>query len=82
MIFVLFVTLIVIFIYLIYKSAEYGDAIATTFGIVGFVLVTLILPIVLDSQPKAMDVYQGKTTLEITYRDGVAVDSCVIFKDK
>lgn len=29
----------------------------------------------------AMDVYQGKTTLEITYRDGVAVDSCVVFKD-
>lgn len=30
--------------------------------------------------PSAMDVYQGKTTLEITYRDGVAIDSCVVFK--
>ena len=29
-----------------------------------------------------MDVYQGKTTLEITYRNGVPVDSVVVFKDK
>ena len=32
--------------------------------------------------PSAMDVYQGKTTLEITYKDGVAIDSVVVFKDK
>ena len=30
--------------------------------------------------PTAMDVYQNKTTLEITYRDGVPVDSVVVFK--
>jgi hypothetical protein len=33
-------------------------------------------------KPTAMDVYQGKTTLEITYKDGVPVDSVVVFKDK
>ena len=33
-------------------------------------------------KPTAMDVYQGKTTLEITYKDSVAIDSVVIFKDK
>ena len=27
-----------------------------------------------------IDVYRGKTTLEITYRDSVAVDSIVVFK--
>jgi len=32
--------------------------------------------------PTAMDVYKGKTTLEITYKDGVPVDSVVVFKDK
>ena len=32
--------------------------------------------------PTAMDVYQGKTTLEITYRDTVTVDSVVVFKDE
>ena len=30
--------------------------------------------------PTAMDVYQGKTTLKITYEDSVAVDSVVVFK--
>ncbi len=32
--------------------------------------------------PTAKDVYQGKTILEITYKDGIPVDSVVIFKDK
>lgn len=32
--------------------------------------------------PTALDVYQGKTTLETTYKDGVAIDSVVVFKDK
>lgn len=30
--------------------------------------------------PTAIDVYQGKTTLEITYRDSIPVDSVVVFK--
>ena len=33
------------------------------------------------STPKAIDVYRGRTTLEITYRDSVTVDSIVVFKD-
>lgn len=35
-----------------------------------------------DSEPKptALDVYRGKTTLEITYRDSVAIDSVVVYK--
>lgn len=32
--------------------------------------------------PTAIDVYQGKTTLEITYRDSIPVDSIVVFKDE
>ena len=37
----------------------------------------------LDSKtPTALDVYRGKTTLEITYRDSVAVDSVVVYKIK
>lgn len=34
-----------------------------------------------DSYPTAMDVYQGKTTLEYKVVDGVKVDSVVIFKN-
>lgn len=32
-------------------------------------------------QPKAIDVYQGKTTIEYTIRNGVKVDSIVVFKE-
>ena len=33
-----------------------------------------------ENTPTALDVYRGKTTLEITYRDSVAVDSVVVYK--
>ena len=42
----------------------------------------LIVAIRYEANPSAMDVYQGKTTLEITYKDGVPVDSVVVFKNK
>lgn len=38
--------------------------------------------IVEKHRPQAIDVYRGKTTLEITYRDSVAVDSVVVYKVK
>lgn len=33
-----------------------------------------------DINPTAMDVYRGKTTLEVTYKNGVAIDSTIVFK--
>jgi hypothetical protein len=32
--------------------------------------------------PTALDVYEGKTTLEITYRDSIPVDSTVVYKEE
>lgn len=34
------------------------------------------------TEPTAMDVYQGKTTLEYKMVDGVKIDSVVIFKNE
>lgn len=34
------------------------------------------------NKPTAIDVYRGNTTLEITYRDSIPVDSVVVFKNK
>lgn len=51
-------------------------------AIIGVVVPAILLICVINEQPKAMDVYKGKTTLEITYKDGVAIDSVVVFKDK
>lgn len=36
--------------------------------------------IIVSGTPTALDVYRGKTTLEITYRDSVAIDSTVVYK--
>ena len=44
-----------------------------------FMGVCIYLLIVCD-KPTALDVYRGKTTLEITYRDSVAIDSTVVYK--
>lgn len=52
-------------------------------GIIGAYILSSSMMMLQESyKPTAMDVYQGKTTLEITYKDGVPVDSVVVFKDK
>ena len=33
-------------------------------------------------KPSAIDVYRGKTTLEITYKNRVPIDSTVVWKNK
>ena len=50
--------------------------ILAVFGAIGHTVVTT------PKHPTAIDVYRGKTTLEITYRDSVAVDSVVVYKMK
>ena len=40
-----------------------------------------ICGIIKISTPQAIDVYRNKTTLEITYRDSIPIDSTVIFKE-
>lgn len=42
-----------------------------------YVIVESIAP-----SPTALDVYRGKTTLEITYRDSIAIDTTVVYKVK
>lgn len=42
----------------------------------------LVANIIKDPQPTAIDVYQGKTTLEYTIRDGVKIDSVVVWKEE
>lgn len=49
----------------------------------GCVLIAFWSVIITKSEPSpnAMDVYCGRTTLEITYRDSVAIDSVVVFRN-
>ena len=51
------------------------------FGIIVMYLFIILEDNIKTNTPTALDVYRGKTTLEITYRDSVAIDSTVIYKD-
>lgn len=66
-------------IYLTTKEDDFISFFAILFIVLG---VLFLRDYVEQDHPTAMDVYQGKTTLEITYKDGVAVDSTVVFKQK
>ena len=50
----------------------------TSLFLYSFIVFLLLLSCM--NKPKAMDVYSGKTTLEITYKNGVPTDSIVVWK--
>lgn len=70
------VGLLVVFI----TSDEHSEVcfLGTSLACIGM---ALILISHYETKPSAIDVYQGKTTLEYTIVDGVKVDSIVVFKD-
>ena len=45
-------------------------------------LSTLVTSRIYEMKPQAIEVYQGKTTLEYRIVDGVVIDSCVVYKNK
>ena len=55
----------------------------------GFILIAsivlafiiLVATLCLKDNPRAIDVYRGATTLEITYRNGIPIDSTVVWKE-
>ena len=66
------------------KHGKFNDGITLGVFITIFVFIeyALIACIIDDKNPTAMDVYQGKTTLEYKVVDDVKVDSIVIFKEE
>lgn len=75
------VSLIIVFKDSISNKATYDDT--------PIFLITMILNIIIAicliinlRKPKAINVYQGNTTLEITYKDSVPIDSVVVWKDR
>ena len=47
---------------------------------VGFIIGLLLIIGYINSRPRAIDVYKGKTELRITYEGNTPVDSAVVFK--
>ena len=74
-----FVFVISLFIFVIFAYDISATSFITIFLLTVRILVSLL---VILEEPQAMDVYKGKTTLEITYKNGVAIDSTVVFKNK
>ena len=67
--------------FIVYKEKKYEWA--ATWAIVFALLYGVFGSLYLQQyEPSAIDVYRGKTTLEITYRDSVVVDSVVVYKMK
>ena len=77
----LIVSITVLALILLYTKTEDEDLSKVLLTII-FSCLALgsILSIRNYNEPTALDVYRGKTTLEITYRDSVAIDSTVVYK--
>lgn len=48
---------------------------------IGLMLCIVGMACLVHSNPQAIDVYRGRTTLKITYKDSIPVDSVVVFKE-
>lgn len=79
----------IIFIFLIiqciqwnYDGETYGFGVFCGWltGALCILEIILIFESISKGNPTAMDVYQGKTTIEYTVRDGVKTDSVVVWK--
>ena len=81
----IFILVILFVIFAIDSSGKAKFDLGVFFGIILSILVVgeivLLSSILENPKPTAMDVYQGKTTLEYTIRDGVKIDSVVVFNN-
>jgi hypothetical protein len=80
------IILLIVFILSVTLGFTYNDKVAKKcFEIQKYSLIALcavcVCGIISISTPKAIDVYRGRTTLEITYKDSIPVDSIVVFKE-
>ena len=82
---ILGLTIIYLIIFSIIVLGVENEELAAKFLICASVLYPVLVLFLLTSyttKPKAIDVYEGKTTLEITYKDKVPIDSTVVWKSK
>ena len=79
---IIFVSMLIGWILTLIEEGKHNFPYGLIGGMIGVVIPAILLICVINEQPKAMDVYKGITTLEITYRDGVPMDSVVVFKYK
>ena len=82
---ILVLTIIDLLLFLIIVVNLENEELSAKFLICASVLYPVLVLFLLTSytaKPKAIYLYKGKTTLEITYRDKVPIDSTVVWKSK
>ena len=80
---ILVLALLAINCFLCFYDEFFENFTITVFGmltVISIIIISICGIVFYTSKPTAMDVYQGKTTLEITYKEGVPVDSVVVWK--
>jgi len=83
MIWAIIILIITILLYVLMLLVSDDNAIFVWIGSLSLTVAVLMFTSILETKnphPTALDVYRGKTTLEITYRDSVAIDSTVVYK--
>ena len=84
MLFTLFIILAVTLLIMIFMAiilSAYSNAYAASILIVSIItFISAVFTTIELRNPTAIDVYRGRTVLEITYRNGVPIDSAVVFK--
>jgi K+ transporter len=63
------------------KPVMEGGFLGSSLATILFTIMTLFIYENIDIPP-AIDVYRGKTTLQITYKDSIPIDSVVVYKNK
>ena len=80
----LLILLVLVIIFAIDYNKKGKFDLGVIFGLILSILISievvLLSAILEDPKPMAIDVYRGKTTLEYTIRDGVKIDSVVVWK--
>ena len=74
------IVIFVVFIKYLFSSSEEDKF--HIFIVCIYSLIIIVLSAICLRKPQAIDVYEGKTTLEITYKDKVPIDSTVVWKSK
>ena len=74
-------------VWLIYEFQKKSDEVIpfTALGAITIICLIAVLGIIqehISPSITPIDVYRDKTTLEITYRDGFAIDSAVVWKEE
>lgn len=74
---VIFSLVMFIFASIVKIDDDFWGAVVVFFSLTVFAVGVLTIHL---GKPSAIDVYRGKTTLQITYKNNVPIDSTVVYK--